>query len=654
MGKMEIPDVIDPEIGYMLFPLLLFVLLLLVLAVCDGWPEGDRTPVDDHLRPLFLSRHQGTFESFRRGPDTINRKTASSDTMQGDFASHRAHIYGQLLRTAPSKIWKTVALSMAFTLGTAWALVNGVHYDYVELSSVFRSFEACGMLMDAMLPLTSTVLAFFLGLRLFRFQQVVSHVSEVSGALEDIALAVGCSVKDYQEDEDVKVAMWILYRHLNLVHILIYMQISRRFEHHDLNDLMYIGFISEAEVNALENSIDPPGLATFWIGHFMMDLHNAEVLDVNLLSEMVAALSNLRTATSSLVQEVARLSPITFVQIIQFAIDLTCLLTTPVLLHKFLLGRSYSEPYVFVPGTSTMTSTTTTTSTTTSTVSGVAAMSMMFTQSRISVYMMPVLGTFLVVLLYQGAFQTVKDTEDPFGIGMDRLNPDIILDKTEKRIAAYLRKLSGNIPKVDFSCLNKPAPKEDSEVDETEVRDVPPTGGADGEPTSDASKPAHPPLRQRSDSNSSGSACATTDAAVKPGGRPSLPTSVILCPSTIDKLMAGAHEDAIDLHRGVHDKLTRLETGVLLKLEEDDPYLVAVTELLAKLQQESLANAQLREEVISAVAGMSRIESVVLENPSSLRRNRSNQPKRIPAEIPAEAAEAAGAAAAARGAPMDI
>ena len=52
--------------------------------------------------------------------------------------------------------------------------------------------------------------------------------------------------------------------------------------------------------------------------------------------------------------------------------------------------------------------------------------------------------------------------------------------------------------------------------------------------------------------------------------------------------------------------------------------------------------------------GMSRIESVVLENPSSLRRNRSNQPKRIPAEIPAETAEAAAAAATARGAPMDI
>merc|ERR1711959_270402 len=101
---------------------------------------------------------------------------------------------------------------------------------------------------------------------------------------------------------------------------------------------------------------------------------------------------------SSLMQEAIRMAPMTFAQLTQMTADAVCLLSIPVLIHEFLSGKEYwAVPYVFVgASSSSSTSTTTTTTTSTTTKTGVAAMAMMFEQSRVSIYMTPVLGAMFV------------------------------------------------------------------------------------------------------------------------------------------------------------------------------------------------------------------------------------------------------------------
>jgi len=257
----------------------------------------------------------------------------------------------------------------------------------------------------------------------------------------------------------------------------------------------------------------------------------------------------------------------------------------------------------------------------------VAAMAMMFEHSRVSIYLMPVVGSILVTVLYQASFQLVKDMEDPFGIGMDRLNPDIILDMAEKKIAAYLRKSSKCLPLVSLPSnrLDEKAIQEAAKAlfEQEALEEA--TLEKEIEERSPSRKSTRP-FRERIDSVDSGSAASDAAKATAEHERIRLPTSVVLSGVTLAKLAEGAHQDSKDLHQAVHEKLTRIETNLIQKLEEDDPYLVAVTELIAKLQQDSLSNAQLREQVISAVAGMSRVQDVVLENPSSRRLHRSKDP----------------------------
>merc|ERR1712072_696675 len=126
-----------------------------------------------------------------------------------------------------------------------------------------------------------------------------------------------------------------------------------------------------------------------------------------------------------------------------------------------------------------------------------------------------------------------------------------------------------------------------------------------------------------------------TTAALGPDemGRQRLPTAVVLTPDTLSNLTDGAHQDARDLHRGVHEKLQKLELDLLQKLEEDDPYLVAVNHLLPKLQQESLSNAHLREQVVKAVAGLTQKQNEVLENPTPLRKGRLTTLRLDPASV---------------------
>jgi len=405
---------------------------------------------------------------------------------------------------------------------------------------------------------------------------------------------------------------------LNLVHVLVYMQTSKRFEHHSLVDLQAVGFISEPERRSLQHHADPPGLATFWIGHFIVELHEAGVFDANLMTNLMRSVSDLRSATSSLVQEVQRKAPLSFAQLIQLSVDATCILTSPAILHKFLVGRSYPLDYVFVGGTSTMTSTTTTTSTTSTTQTGVAAMAMMFEHSRLSFYMMPMIGSAVVTMLYQSGLQVVKETEDPFSVGMDRMNPDIVLDRTEKRIASYLRKDSSIARTLQFPGLKPPKPKRRHHDDDDEDVDPGLFGltGPDGQPTlpiSTAKTVSASPLQLPLDEE---------DLDESPIGRQRLPTAVVLSGVTLDNLTDGAHQDARDLHRGVNDKLHKLEKDLLHVLEEDDPYLVALTQLLPKLHQDSLSNCELREQVVKAVAGIGKAGDERFENPTPSRLNR--------------------------------
>merc|ERR1712031_76845 len=104
-------------------------------------------------------------------------------------------------------------------------------------------------------------------------------VGQLSGALEEIALIVGCSTRDHGGERSVITAVWTLYRHLNLLHVLTYMEISRRFEHITEQDICTANFINEYERKALDKCLDQTGLATLWISNLLYELQSAQVFD---------------------------------------------------------------------------------------------------------------------------------------------------------------------------------------------------------------------------------------------------------------------------------------------------------------------------------------------------------------------------------------
>lgn len=628
MGNLEYPAFLDPEIAVFVFPTVLLSSLFFILAACNGYPDRVRHPIEDQHRPLFLQRHQGFFRTFEKGQPKFDRKTASQDTLQADTDPSRLHVYAQVFRTAPAKVWKSVMLSAMYSLGMSWGIVNGVHYDKVELSSVFRSLEASTTSIKALLPFTACLIALYVHLRLSRFSQVVNSVGEVAGALEEIAMVVGSSISSHRRDENISKVLWTLYRHLTLVHVLIYMQISVRFEHQSFGDLLQAGYITGEEQAAMKACIDPTGLVTFWVGHILIELNKSEVFETPVMTHLMRSVTDLRLATSNLMQEVHRLAPITFSQIIQFAVDMVCILCTPVLLHKFLSGRSYPTDIYFqaVAHNSTTSTTTTTSTSTTTTMTGVAAITMMFDNSRASIYMMPILGSMFITMIFQGSLQVVRDTEDPFATGMDRLNPDVVLDLTEKRCLAFLRRDSRVVRRKIHHCLDCLLPQ--SAVLEEHDDDDDDDAHADIDIDQDAGLP----MRRKSyaarrsteiDPAMVASLAEGEEPELSHDDRPSLPTAVVLSEVSMEKLKNGAQQDAKDLHRGVAIKLKQLEEELLHKIEEEDPYLVAVMELVPKLQEDSLANAQLREQVVKTVAGLGAKQDRVLENPTSLRKQRT-------------------------------
>lgn len=662
MGDLRHPEFIDPELSWFLMPMALLVLLLFFLALCDGWPDVTEHPVDDNLRPHFLHRRNGDLDSFLEGPPKAYLKAYQRRVkLQEAYLPNRMHLYANLLRTAPARIWKVVFLSGSLSMGMTWSILNGLYFNHVELATVFRILEVASHMLALTLPLCSCLLGFHVHLKMRRFNHIVNQVGQVSGDLEEIALMVGCSTRDRGVEKSVIAALWTLYRHLNLVHILTYMQISRRFEHITVNDIFRSSFINEKEMKSLKACMDLPGLATLWISHVLMELQVAEVFDAKLIRVLTRTVSHLRGSTTSLIQEVKRKPPVALVLIVQLNLDASCMLTPFALLHTFLAGTSNYEQRDF-PGRGSANTTANTTNTITETGALFeTANHMMFGgDSRWSIYLMPLFGSMLFALLYQGTYQIVKDTADPFGVGMDSLNPDSVLNETERRISLYLRKDSETSKSLHTDMVSlsevdahQKAIKESKQTwwrgsvvtkgEEAQARLKGASGhkvratvaglrglrdlmqkdqaGQNEEESEDNDALFDLPqddlfadFQGASDENSriASSELGDDDAELPPDGREALPTSVVFSMATLDTLAEGAHQDAKDLHKGVQEKLLKVEDELLQRLEEDDPYLVAVTKLIPQLQQDAEANAGLRTQVVNSVARLQAEENQVL------------------------------------------
>lgn len=293
MVKLDSPEFVDKEFAFVIFPVGALLFLFICLLVFDGWPDSFKLPLEQHLRPAFLTRDRRTFKDFTDKKTTKELRAGLKEVpLQPNYNPTRLHLYSQLFRAAPVRIWKTVLMSGLFCLSISWGIVNVVHFGRMKLLTVFKLLEAAAVVLEIVLPLASCLLALYVYYSLMRIWMIVGHVSSLQHALEEVALIVSCGTADRSSEDEVMFALYVLDRYLNLVHILVYLQLSARFQHHTLGDLSSTGFISHTEKKLLDNAIDPSGLALMWTGHLLTHLHYEEVLEstcVNALMKSFAA-----------------------------------------------------------------------------------------------------------------------------------------------------------------------------------------------------------------------------------------------------------------------------------------------------------------------------------------------------------------------------
>jgi hypothetical protein len=372
------------------------------------------------------------------------------EDFQEHYEANRVFVYTPYFRTSAKKVWKIVVLAGLCSFAIAWGVVNGVYFNIIDLDTCFRNMEACVVLLDVALPFASVSLALYIWFRLWRFAEILSQCSLVQCAIEEVALLVGYSMsRNLEDDKQVEIkdeAFFLLSKYLNLVHQLIFLKISKRFERYTMGDMVTAQLISKADRNSLSEFRynDTTGLAVMWIGHLITQLMKHEILEQTFVGEITRSLAEMRRCSSRLMEEGKRLPPLSYLQLVQIAADVTCILSPLVILYKLLLGpndlhalggqrlsEADKETASHIDQT---------------------ANDMMYRYSRGSVYMIPAFGTMLVTLIYQSILQLARDIEDPFnGIGADNLNADRLLQITEMRIATYLTKASQKVGKVKLT-----------------------------------------------------------------------------------------------------------------------------------------------------------------------------------------------------------
>lgn len=578
---------------------------------------------------LGISKSMDTRKSKRSNKTVISAVTQHSE-LQRTHDYKRSSTYMHIFHATPSKIWKTVFSIGLLSLTMAWIVTNGLHDDWFRLEvTLFLHLEVAVKAYAVLMPLACCLLALHVHHQLARFSSLIDHIWQMQDSLEEIALVVGSTLGHQRHFGEVSDALCSLHRYLNLVHVLAYYQVSSHFRF-ELDDVKRADVITQEEFVHLRTAVDGLGMALAWTSQIVTQLLDTKVMDASLAGLALGLVRRLRRATSALMQEVRRLPPLSLAQLLQLLVDVACLFTPPVLFFDFLAGPTH-DAYVtaqsqldgrrtggdgvrelFISGGGAAGAISSISSLTANPELASAAYSdaeVLLRKSRVHFYVWPMVASMLIATFLQATVAIVNDLDDPFGLGLDHLDPDHALCASELRIGdrllqdpsdklvSELRLAAG----ADFFSPVQPASEPSGMA---AVAQLLATEGPIDEP---ARPPPLPPPEDDPEDDEARSDASSSEASAprrppRPnitGPLPRLPTSVSFDDQTMQRMEEVGERHMQELRKRALDVMA-VATAVSGQITEEDRVTQAAMDLLVQLKAASLENASLRELLVAA------------------------------------------------------
>jgi len=354
----------------------------------------------------YMHAPKRTLKNFRCSEKLKRLPPPPPRTLQTNYRSLRVDLYKHVRDTVLIQCWPfvfgmgLVAIMTSYWIRFAPIVHKQLDHPFFEQKVVLSNMGACEQVHAKILPLASFMMALYINQRLSWFFEVMNHVWACGGRLHDLALLVGGSLPEHN-DEGIVEVKWELYRYLNCFHLFTYRPYTSRFKNLTVDDMVEVGLLLPTEADHLRRLRDPTATILFWISHLVMETVRARLIETYFIQGLMDMLKELHAASFAIGTEVTRKAPVSFAQLIQLIVDGTNFLTPPALAYRF---RSYAED----------------------------------PEAGLSLYLWPAVGSMVIAMFYQGSLQLIRATEDPFGIDIDDLNPDWTLMASDRKLFELL------------------------------------------------------------------------------------------------------------------------------------------------------------------------------------------------------------------------
>jgi len=223
---------------------------------------------------------------------------------------------------------------------------------------------------------------------------------QVQGRIYDFAILLGTLLMPHYADPRVRDALWRLQRHLNLLHVLAYEEVSEGVKNvsRDHDRLKHSGLLEHNEIDDLDEAESRVTIVFVWLSDLTNRLIDSRIVPQAFASAILEALTELLDIVSMFHHEILRTPPVQVSRMMQLLADVMCLLTPPMLAYVFHADDPSSPTYFW-----------------------------------------PWSGSMAVALFYQGMISLSQALEaNPFDDHMDGLNPDWALQTTERQVFGCL------------------------------------------------------------------------------------------------------------------------------------------------------------------------------------------------------------------------
>jgi hypothetical protein len=329
-----------------------------------------------------------------------------AETFQVSAEYKRAFLYMKLFKTTIWRGNRMILSSGALAVGLSWWIRNSPkvaatysNWKYLEPETVRINMAAAATFNEGIVPVCSFLLALYVVFHVFWLYRILDAAWHLQGRIYDLSLLLAALLSPYRQDYRVQDALWAVFRHLNVLHVLAYAEVSDlvSMQANDLQAIASGGLLTPNEVEELEPADNRSSVVVTWLSDMLNRLVEAQVVPQVFAGSSLDALSGLQGAISSFIAKAKRSSGAPFGIVMQVAADVMCVTTPAALCHIFSKDDS-AFPAYFWPG----------------------------------------FGSMATAVFFQGSVKLAKALETPFEMHVDGLNPDHALALTERQVFGCL------------------------------------------------------------------------------------------------------------------------------------------------------------------------------------------------------------------------